>query len=548
MGSPTAEGQRVVGGRYRLVSKVGSGGMGTVWRAHDELLGRTVAVKEVDLPPQLASRDRAELRERTMREARAAARLNHPNAVTVHDVIEQDGQPWIVMALVPAHSLAEVIATSGPLPPRRVAEIGLAVLDALDAAHRAGILHRDVKPANVLLGYDGRVVLTDFGVATLEGDPALTGTGMLLGSPAYIAPERALGLAVGRASDLWSLGATLYAAVEGRPPYDRSTPMATLAALATEEPQRPRTAGPLASVLDGLLQRDPQGRLDIPTARRLLQAAAAGGDAGKAARVAGAGAVPAWEPIDDRPTAEWTRGSAPPAPDVLDSWASTTAMAPPVARPRSRRRQLQLRAALVGGIAVTVAGAVVAAALITDSIYRERTTASRGQRQASPPRATVTATASPVPTVSPLPAVPAGFGRYYDTAGWSVGKPAGWRPVFAPGGQEQQFSEDFAGLHLYVYTQTPPLQAPLSLHQQHDQNLQGGNYRRIFLGAVAYRGYVAADFEYTADPAGPATTRHVRSRIFRVGSKQYDITLDLPAERWNLRYFTVATDTFQPQA
>ncbi|MDP9240155.1 MAG: serine/threonine protein kinase, partial [Actinomycetota bacterium] len=233
MVEPGNDAPRVIAGRYRLIGKVGQGGMGTVWKAHDAVLGRTVAIKEVDLS-QVATVERPQMRERTLREARTAARLSHPNAVTVFDVVEEHGQPWIVMSLVLADSLADVIAQRGPLAPERVAEIGLALLSALEAAHRAGILHRDVKPSNVLIGDDGTVVLTDFGIATLEGDVSLTSTGMLFGAPAYIAPERARGQRPGPASDLWSLGATLYTAVEGKPPFDRESPMATLTALVSE--------------------------------------------------------------------------------------------------------------------------------------------------------------------------------------------------------------------------------------------------------------------------------------------------------------------------
>lgn len=272
MSSPDL-GSRVIGNRYRLLARLGQGGMGTVWKAMDDVLNRTVAIKEIDLP-ESRDGDRDQLRERTMREARAAARLSHPNAVTVYDVVEEAGRPWIVMQLVAAESLADAVRDRGPLPPGRVAEIGLAVLQALQAAHAAGIVHRDVKPGNVLLGYDGRVVLTDFGIATLEGDPSITGTGMLLGAPAYIAPERARGLRPGPASDLWSLGATLYTAVEGRPPYDRETPLATLTALMTEEPPAPVLAGPLTPILQGLLEPDPAHRLDATTAGRLLSEAA----------------------------------------------------------------------------------------------------------------------------------------------------------------------------------------------------------------------------------------------------------------------------------
>src|ERR671921_437425 len=201
--------------------------MGTVWRATDEVLGREVAVKEVVFPHGVSDRDRDVLRERTRREARAAARLDHPSAVTVYDVVEQDGSPYLVMELVEARTLSEVVRTDGPLSPQATAHVGLALLGALETAHRQGIVHRDVKPGNVMVRDDGRVVLTDFGIATSTGDSSLTSTGLLLGSPAYIAPERARGGSPEPASDLWSLGATLFTAVEGRPPFAGDEPILT---------------------------------------------------------------------------------------------------------------------------------------------------------------------------------------------------------------------------------------------------------------------------------------------------------------------------------
>ncbi len=266
----------LVAERYRLLNHLGQGGMGRVWRARDELLGRDVALKELVLPPGPHGGELGELRERAIREARAIARIDHPNVVRIHDVVHAAGVPWIVMEWVPSRSLHEVISEDGPVPPERVAGIGLAVLDGLRAAHRAGVLHRDVKPANVLLGHGGRVVLTDFGLAAATGDAAMTDTGIVVGSPSYLAPERALDQPIGPAADLWSLGATLYAAVEGRPPYDRSTPIATLAALATEPPRPPDRAGVLRPALDGLLRKDPAGRVDADEAERLLADAAAG--------------------------------------------------------------------------------------------------------------------------------------------------------------------------------------------------------------------------------------------------------------------------------
>ena len=219
--------------------------MGVVWRARDSVLARDVAVKEVRLRSQVTTEERRVLYERTLREARTAARLNHPAVVTVYDVIEADGSPWIVMELVQARSLERIVAEDGPLPPGQAADVGLRLLGALASAHAAGIMHRDVKPSNVLIAADGRAVLTDFGIATLEGDSTLTQTGMVMGTPGFTAPERVRGDAAGPASDLWSLGATLYAAVEGRGPFDdRGSSMAILSAIANEEAPRPRTGGP----------------------------------------------------------------------------------------------------------------------------------------------------------------------------------------------------------------------------------------------------------------------------------------------------------------
>src|SRR4051812_32972504 len=261
--------------RYRLIEQLGSGGMGRVWLARDEVLRRDVAIKEVVPPPGLTAAEREELRLRTMREARAAARLNDPHVVRIYDVITTQQRPWIVMEYVPSRSLHEVIAQDGPLTPERAAHIGLAVLAALRAAHAAGVLHRDVKPGNVLLADAGRVVLTDFGLAIFEGgDGAVTRPGLILGSPQYIAPERAREGQSGPEADLWSLGATLYAAVEGRSPYARSTTFATLTALATVDPDPAQRAGVLKPVLSALLRKDPRARAGIAETERLLRKAA----------------------------------------------------------------------------------------------------------------------------------------------------------------------------------------------------------------------------------------------------------------------------------
>ncbi|GAA3771454.1 serine/threonine-protein kinase [Streptomyces phyllanthi] len=265
------ESGRLLAGRYRLGGVLGRGGMGTVWRAKDETLGRTVAVKELRFPSSIDEDEKRRLITRTLREAKAIARIRNNGAVTVFDVVDEDDRPWIVMELIEGKSLAEVIREDGLLEPKRAAEVGLAILDVLRAAHREGILHRDVKPSNVLISKeDGRVVLTDFGIAQVEGDPSITSTGMLVGAPSYISPERARGHKPGPAADLWSLGGLLYAAVEGVPPYDKGSAIATLTAVMTEPVPEPKSAGPLKDVIYGLLAKDPQQRLDEAGARALL--------------------------------------------------------------------------------------------------------------------------------------------------------------------------------------------------------------------------------------------------------------------------------------
>ncbi|OXS34187.1 serine/threonine-protein kinase [Streptomyces sp. XY006] len=264
--------ERLLAGRYRLGNVLGRGGMGTVWRAQDETLGRTVAVKELRFPSNIDEDEKRRLITRTLREAKAIARIRNNSAVTVYDVVQEDDRPWIVMELVEGKSLAEVIREDGLLEPKRAAEVGLAVLDVLRSAHREGILHRDVKPSNVLIAEDGRVVLTDFGIAQVEGDPSITSTGMLVGAPSYISPERARGHKPGPAADLWSLGGLLYAAVEGAPPYDKGSAIATLTAVMTEPLEEPKNAGPLTDVIHGLLTKDPAQRLDDAGARAMLNA------------------------------------------------------------------------------------------------------------------------------------------------------------------------------------------------------------------------------------------------------------------------------------
>ncbi|MFF9844400.1 serine/threonine-protein kinase [Streptomyces sp. NPDC013740] len=386
----------VIAGRYRLLDVLGEGGMGTVWRARDEVLGREVAVKEVRAPAGLPTEDRERLFARLEREAWAAARVSHRSAVTVYDVVTEDGRPWIVMELVRGLTLAETLEAEGPLPPRRAAAVGADVLAALRAAHEAGVLHRDVKPANVLLANDGRVVLTDFGIAAVAGTSPLTMTGELIGSPEYLAPERAMGRTPGLAADLWSLGVLLYAAVEGASPFRRDTALDTLRAVVDEEPAPPERAGPLAPVIEGLLRKDPEQRMPAPEAEELLRVIGAGGtpSAGPTeAETYGAFPAPAPFPGADRPGGGTGGGAGGPHGPSGPVTAPLPGPGGPGPESGSRGRR---RTALVAGIvALLLLGGGLTYALLRD------------EHPSSPPTppattgAPTTATSSAAPSSTP---------------------------------------------------------------------------------------------------------------------------------------------------
>ncbi|WP_329335675.1 serine/threonine protein kinase [Streptomyces sp. NBC_00663] len=344
---------RLIGGRYRLVERIGSGGMGTVWRALDELVDREVAVKQPRLPgdPEDEAHQRAS--HRLYREARAAARVDHPAAVSIHDVVVEDGLPWIVMELIRGESLHEVLQR-GPVTPAESARIGRAVLGALRAAHSVGIVHRDVKPANVLLGTHGRVVLTDFGIAHVQGEESLTVSGEFVGSLDFVAPERMSGKGAGPSSDLWSLGVLLYAAVEGEPPFRRTTVESTLAAVLSHEPPEPERAGSLGPLITRLLAKDPDRRPDAEEAAKVLDAVAEGWPVPSLAE------TPAVQKPDemaelgeDSGTVQLTKPEPAAQPD-------TTVV--PVPKPKARLLRRPLPAALLG--AALAAGVGLGAAYV----------------------------------------------------------------------------------------------------------------------------------------------------------------------------------------
>ncbi|MFJ8545570.1 serine/threonine-protein kinase [Streptomyces sp. NPDC093586] len=392
--------ERVVAGRYRLLSPLGEGGMGTVWRARDEVLHREVAVKEVRAPAGLPDAEVRRMYARLEREAWAAARVAHRNVVTVYDVATDDGRPWIVMELVRGLSLADLLDAEGPLEPRRAARVGAEVLAALRAAHEAGVLHRDVKPANVLLANDGRVVLTDFGIATVEGSSALTMTGEVVGSPEFLAPERALGRTPGPESDLWSLGVLLYAAVEGSSPFRQDTPLSTLRAVVDEELPPPHRAGALAPVIEGLLRKDPARRLPAGRAEQDLRLVGAGGTPSGGGSP-GADTVPAGAYA---PTAAPRPGPVSPTPPV--PVPATPAEPGPTA---PGEREGRARAVLVVGLAVlALALAGLTYALLNRSDGGGGTEGSGGSRS---PGASPAAPSRSGGGAEPSPSAGSGSGR-----------------------------------------------------------------------------------------------------------------------------------------
>lgn len=265
-----------VANRYRLDAVIGSGGVGRVWRGEDVVLRRAVAVKEVPIPTHLPEAERDALRARVLREARAAARIHHPGSVQVFDVVDEADQVYLVMELVEEQTLAEAVTAAGPLTPQATAAMGIELLGALEAAHKVGIVHRDVKPRNVMVTASGQVKLADFGIASMRDDPSITKTGMVMGTPSYMSPEQALGEPVGPPSDLWSTGALLYYAVEGEAPFDQGEPISTLHAVVHGEPRPFRRAGVLGPVIDGLLAKDPAARLDLREATSRLATVAGG--------------------------------------------------------------------------------------------------------------------------------------------------------------------------------------------------------------------------------------------------------------------------------
>ncbi|MGA5868590.1 serine/threonine-protein kinase [Streptomyces cinereoruber] len=561
----------LLAGRYRLGETIGRGGMGKVWRAHDEVLHRVVAVKELTAGRFVAEADRLVLHARTQKEARAAARITHPGVVTVHDVLEHDARPWIVMQYVDGPSLADAAKESGTVEPREAARIGLHVLGALRAAHAAGVLHRDVKPGNILLARDGRVLITDFGIAAIEGDSTITRTGEIVGSIDYLAPERVKGGDPGPASDLWSLGATLYTAVEGTSPFRRTSPISTMQAVVTEEPPHPEKAGALTPVIVALLRKDPAQRPRADEVGRMLLEAMEGRAPASAQayvptqRVAKEDLDPA-EATDDRdaPTSTASTASAadrerqadraprseagaaetagtasrgstaqwPQPPQALQQPQQAHPSRPPTPVPgpahppsgRGRRRTVVLAALLAG----LVAGGAVFAAMHYAG----------GDRDAGGTGGTPVATAPPA---SPSAkdegknGIPAGWHRVEDPEGFSLLVPDGWKRQTE--GDQIDYTPDNGDHRIRIsIDRNPDFENPymhaLDLERVLAKRM---DYTRIKLLPTTYRDQTLSclwEFSWTEKKTFPGPRRAIDQMYYGDDGTEYAIYMSSPESSW----------------
>ncbi|MEU8242034.1 protein kinase [Actinoplanes missouriensis] len=521
----------VVAGRYRVVRPLANGGMSHVWLATDDRAGVPfqVAIKQCTLPEGLTPAQRDVIREWVFPEARAAARVRHPNLIHTFEVCPDAAGPWIVMEYVPSRSLQEIIESEGPLPPARVAGIGLAVLAALVAANDAGVLHQDVKPGNVLIGDDGRIVLTDFGPAvTTAGIKALTDTGVVLGSPKYIAPERLFEHSSTVASDLWSLGATLYHAVEGRPPYQRSSTTEVLRALADTEPDPPSLAGPLAPVLAGLLRRDPSTRLSVTELEARLRTVAGT----RRPRAGTRWWRPRWmrrdlpEPTHE-PTAAERAAAVPPSPAVIPSPGGDPAAAGSLgrsvdepaepARPSLRHR---LSAAAVVILLLTL--------LTTVAASTHRDTGSAHSPPPSPPAATL---------------LPEDFGWWTDPSGFRVAVPDGWKPNPLADGVVS-FADPIGGASLRISRWQGSTRDVVAGLLAEERDIAFPAYRRLRIEALPSAG--GAVWEYTFVSPDAVVMRGLR-RVVESGAEAYLIEWRTARDAWigALPQLTVVLSTFK---
>ncbi|MFF8969651.1 serine/threonine-protein kinase [Streptomyces sp. NPDC014995] len=532
MGTEGEDGVRVIAGRYRLEARLGRGGMGVVWRATDRLLERQVAVKELVPDDSLSAEEARARHDRTLREARAVAQLSHPHIIVVHDVVEEDERPYIVMELIDGGSLADRIAAHGPVEAREAARIGADLLGALRAAHAAGVLHRDIKPANVLVeSVSGRAVLTDFGIAQVAGATTLTETGSFVGSPEYTAPERMSGELTGPASDLWSLGALLCTVLSGESPFRRDSLGGILHAVVFADIRTPPQAAPLLPVVRGLLERDPRRRLDAAEAERMLRVFL-------------------------------ETGRTPPAP-VRTGYTPTRADLP---RQRAEDpsdppgRERPTRGVLVAALLVAaMAGAgVSAAALLVDR-------GGSGDGTPTGPGRTVSGSAS-APTVSGSASAPTGSGSASAPDRDRPSAPSGYRVVDDPAGYALAVPEDFTRVpqgervfymspgqtfRLGIRVTAARPGGPLTVLKEAAAEGADTNpgYRDGRVTETTRDGRPAALWEFTWDGFSAAEgPRHTYDLCWEEGGRLYDVWVSAPVGkvREAREYFDVAVDTFVP--
>ncbi|MGW7274189.1 serine/threonine-protein kinase [Streptomyces sp. NPDC054864] len=541
MGS-VGDNARVIAGRYRLDARLGRGGMGVVWQATDQFLGRRVAVKELALDDTLSESDAAQQRERTLREARAAAQLRHPHIIVVHDVVVQSDHPYIVMELIEGGSLAGRIARTGPMSAREVARMGIALLGALRVAHGAGVLHRDIKPANVLMEEaTGRVVLTDFGIAQVSGATTLTEIGSFVGSPEYTAPERMSGERTGPESDLWSLGALLVTAMTGESPFRRDSISGVLHAVVFDEIRPPPAAAPLLPVILGLLERDPDRRLGAQDAERLLRtyvetgrmpstpAGLAGGQPSALPGGRPGGYTPTYRDLPTRPPAR------------------------PAEPSRRRRRAMLLAAALVAA----VAGAGVSAALLTSRDGGGDGGGPTATATQSAATNTVSPSPSPTPTVTvtrgsrtpkpSAPEAPDGYRVTQDPRGFTLAVPEGFRrEVQGP----RTFYKSAGGtFRIGIKESAPEPGGPLAVQRRSDAKGPENNpgYRDGEVTETSHNGRPAALWQFSWDGFTAAEgDRHTYDLCWEEGGRMFDVWVSAPVGRAEegRRYFDTAVDSF----
>ncbi|MFD6290736.1 serine/threonine-protein kinase [Streptomyces sp. NPDC060205] len=523
---------RVIAGRYRLEARIGRGGMGVVWRATDQLLARQVAVKELAVDASLSAAESRLQRERTLREARAIAQLRHPHIIVVHDVVEQDERPYIVMDLLEGGSLAERISRSGPVGPVEAARMGIDLLSALRKAHDAGVLHRDLKPANVLLTLSGIVVLTDFGVAQVAGATTLTESGSFVGSPEYTAPERMAGLRTGPESDLWSLGALLCTVLSGESPFRRDSLGGTLHAVVVDDILPPAAAGPLLPVVRGLLERDPERRLDAAEAERLLRVYL---DTGRMPQV-----PPGYTPA--------RRDASGRDPGTSASAASEPAVPHPLRVPfavSSSMRNVLIAAALVAAMAV--AGVSAAALLLGDGGNAPTPPGGSvsSSRTATAPTSSAGATGSR-PTASAGRTVPTGYRLVRDAAGFSLAVPVGFTREAQ--GERVYYMSAGKTFRIGVRVSAPEPGGPLAVMRRaagKGPDTYPG-YRDGRVTETTRSGRPAALWEFTWDGFSAAEgARHIYELCWEEDGRMYDVLVSSPVgkAREAREYFDVAVDT-----